>query len=213
MKGWIRTAVLAIAVLGSFAALSQRQARAQTAEDCIVQQAADAALQRQIAMIDAAKVNVPEFFSGANSCINPNLLQSFDLSMAIPDLAGFLQNGIIGLAQQALDQAKQQVCSVLNSQLSGLIGGLKGAIRNYESKVGQELAGIVSQGTGSLDRIDLTGLGNYNFGTSSFNSLSNRQFTPTFTINGSNLSSSPPITDTPVPSTGDNDFARRMFGG
>ncbi|WP_234625015.1 hypothetical protein RMS29_027685 (plasmid) [Agrobacterium rosae] len=110
---------------------------------CGVEQAAQAALQRRLAVIDAAKVNPSEFFTGANSCISPDLLKSFDLSAMIPDLAGFLSGGIQGIAQQAINQAKQKACDILNEQVNGVIGKINDTTSSFNSGLTGDLAGIL----------------------------------------------------------------------
>lgn len=109
--------------------------------DCIVQQSAQAALQRQLAIIDASKTNVSSFFNGPNSCVSSGLLSSFDLSQLIPDLAGLLQNGLTNLYRTVLDQAKQQVCRVVNGQIQDVVGRINSV--RYQSTVGGNLAGLM----------------------------------------------------------------------
>ena len=58
----------------SAAIFAASPASAQGAGGCGITQAADAAVQRQIALLDAAKVDSSEFFNGANSCLGSNLL-------------------------------------------------------------------------------------------------------------------------------------------
>lgn len=113
------------------------------AATCGVEQAAQAALQRRLAVIDAAKVNPSEFFTGANSCISPDLLKSFDLSTMIPDLAGFLSGGIQQIAQQAINQAKQKACDILNEQINGVIGKINDTTSSFNSGLTGDLAGIL----------------------------------------------------------------------
>ena len=87
-------------------------ASAQGASGCGITQAADAAVQRQIALLDAAKVDSSEFFNGANSCLGANLLDSLDLSNLIPTSFDFLGGAadqlINGLMQKAQQQAALQ---------------------------------------------------------------------------------------------------------
>lgn len=136
-------------------------ASAQSQDQCGVVQAADTALQQQIALIDAAKVNVPDFFNGANSCINNNLLQSFDLSNMIPDLAG-LMSGSGGIVQNLMNAAKQQVCNILNEQLQKTISKLSGALGNFNSTLSGEMSGIL--GGSNISMPNIPGIGQYQFG-------------------------------------------------
>lgn len=128
---------------------------------CGVEQAANAALQRRLAVIDAAKVNPSEFFQGANSCIDAGLLQSFDLSAVIPDLAGFLSGGIQNIAQNAINQAKQKVCEVINEQISKVIGKINDATSQFSQGLSGELAGLLGSSF-NITPPSTPGYGQYN---------------------------------------------------
>lgn len=167
MAGY-RGLVLAGGVVVSLALGAGSEAQAAT---CGVEQAANAALQRRLAVIDAAKVNPSEFFTGANSCIDANLLKSFDLSAMIPDLAGFLSGGIQNIAQQAINAAKQKACEVLNEQINGVIGKINDTTSSFNSGLSGELSGILGSSfsitkpnTSGYGSYDLSSLGNdFNF--------------------------------------------------
>lgn len=133
-------------------------------EDCLVTQAADQAVQRRIAMIDAAKVNPQDFFKGENSCISPQLMQSFDLSRFIPDLAGFLTGGIESLVSSVLSQAKQQVCNVLNEQMNSLLGNLNGAGACFQSGLSADMASVLGGFSSIGSPNSSCGVGQYNVG-------------------------------------------------
>lgn len=135
-------------------------ASASTAATCGVEQAAKAALERRLAVIDAAKVNPSEFFTGANSCISPDLLKSFDLSMMIPDLAGFLSGSIQQIAQQAINQAKQKACDVLNDQINSVIGKINDSTSSFNSGLTGDLAGILGSSF-SISAPGIEGYGSY----------------------------------------------------
>ncbi len=135
------------------------------AATCGVEQAAQAALQRRLAVIDAAKVNPSEFFTGANSCISPDLLKSFDLSALIPDLAGFLTGGIQQIAQQALNQAKQKACDILNEQINSVIGKINDTTSSFNSGLTGDLAGILGS------PFSITTPSNPNYGSYDLSSL------------------------------------------
>lgn len=125
--------------------------------NCAVQQSANAALKRRLAIIDAAKVNPSDFFSGNNSCISNDLLKSFDMSNLIPDLAGFMQSGFQNAAQNVLNQAKQKACETLNEQMDKVIGNINGA-----SKIG-ELQGLLGGSDFPISKPNYPNFGKYNF--------------------------------------------------
>lgn len=140
---------------------------ASAAATCSVKAAADAAVQRQITLIDAAKVNPSDFFDGANSCIATNLLQQFDLSNLIPDLSGFLTSAAQNLITQALNTAKQQVCSVLNSQLQNVINQINSKLYAFRSTLSADLSKLLNGSTSTITLPNVTGIGTYTFNSSS----------------------------------------------
>lgn len=105
---------------------------AEAANQCIVQDAADAAVQRQIALIDAAKVDPASFFAGPNSCINADLLKQFDLSNLIPDLAGWLTSAVTDAISNAITAAQQQVCNVMNEQLQNAVSAINSQMSAFQ---------------------------------------------------------------------------------
>jgi hypothetical protein len=155
-----RIIVFAMWLIASIAGLSEAMA-----QDCLVKQAADAAVQRQIAMLDAAKVNPSEFFSGQNSCISPMLLQKIDLSKFIPSMQDFLSSGAQSMINNLIQQAQAQVCQILNQQLSNLIGRINSAGSSFQSQLGSQLAGLLG-GQNAFSPVQLPGIGGigqYNF--------------------------------------------------
>ncbi len=140
---------------------------ASAASTCSVKAAADAAVQRQITLIDAAKVNPSDFFDGANSCIATNLLQQFDLSNLIPDLSGFLTSAAQNLITQALNTAKQQVCSILNSQLQNVINQINSKLYAFRSTLSADLSKLLNGSTSTITLPNVTGIGTYTFNASS----------------------------------------------
>ena len=158
---------LAVGVLAAGMALAPPAA---AAGDCVVQQSAQAALQRQLAIIDASKTNVSSFFNGPNSCISSGLLTSFDLSQLIPDLAGLLQNGLTNLYRTVLDQAKQQVCRVVNGQIQDVVGRINSVRGQYQSTLGGNLAGLMGTSTISLPT-GIPNFGNYALTVPTINQL------------------------------------------
>lgn len=164
---------------------SGQEAQAQ-AGGCMVQQAADAAVQRQIAMIDAAKVNPSEFFSGANSCIAPALLQRIDLSNFIPSAANFLSSGVESMIGNLIQQAQQKICEALNSQLQQLVGKLNSVGGSFQSQLPGELASILG-GSNSFTPVTLPaigGIGQYDMQSQTGGSLFETVSTPPFVPQG-----------------------------
>ncbi len=142
----------------------RRLTRSRPGNNCLVRQAADAAVQRQIALIDAAKVNPSSFFNGPNSCIAGDLLKRFDLSNLIPDLSGFLtsRSAATNLVQSVIDQAKRQVCQILDDQLRDTIGSINRQMNSFQSSITGDL---FRQLNGSITPISLpsiTNIGSYN---------------------------------------------------
>lgn len=140
---------------------------ASASSTCSVKAAADAAVQRQITLIDAAKVNPSDFFDGANSCIATNLLQQFDLSNLIPDLSGFLTSAAQNLITQALNTAKQQVCSILNSQLQNVINQINSKLYAFRSTLSADLSKLLNGATSTITIPNVGGIGTYTFTSSS----------------------------------------------
>lgn len=159
----LRKVTVSAALLGVAAFVSASPSIAKSGSGgCGVEQAAQAALQRRLAVIDAAKVNPSDFFTGSNSCISADLLKSFDLSTLIPDLAGFLSGGVQQLAQQAINAAKQQACQVLNDQISGVIGKINGATSSFNGGLSGDLAGILGKSL-PIGKPSTPGYGSYKF--------------------------------------------------
>lgn len=155
------------ALIAVVAALLFAPVPSSAASTCSVKAAADAAVQRQITLIDAAKVNPSDFFDGANSCIATNLLQQFDLSNLIPDLSGFLTSAAQNLVTQALDTAKQQVCSILNSQLQNVINQINSKLYAFRSTLSADLSNLLNGSTSAITLPSVPGIGTYTFNASS----------------------------------------------
>jgi hypothetical protein len=159
----MRISLLLAAVVGSLALAGSVPARAQsTGNNCLVRQAADAAVQRQIALIDAAKVNPSSFFNGPNSCIAGDLLKRFDLSSLIPDLSGFLTSGVTNLVQSVIDQAKRQVCQILDSQLQDTIRSINQQMGSFQSSITGDLFRQLNGSISPISLPNITNLGTYN---------------------------------------------------
>ncbi|WP_245291314.1 hypothetical protein [Methylobacterium aquaticum] len=133
-----------------------------TGNNCLVRQAADAAVQRQIALIDAAKVNPSSFFNGPNSCIAGDLLKRFDLSNLIPDLSGFLTSGVTNLVQSVIDQAKRQVCQILDNQLQDTIRSINQQMNSFQSSITGDLFRQLNGSISPISLPSITNLGTYN---------------------------------------------------
>lgn len=157
----------ALARIAAVVAVLAAPLPASAASTCSVKAAADAAVQRQITLIDAAKVNPSDFFDGANSCIATNLLQQFDLSNLIPDLSGFLTSAAQNLITQALNTAKQQVCSILNSQLQNVINQINSKLYAFRSTLSADLSKLLNGSTSTITLPNVTGIGTYTFNASS----------------------------------------------
>lgn len=137
----IRTNAIAVAIL---AAVMGAPAMAQ--EGCLISEAADAALDRQISAIEATQTDVASFFTGPNSCINQDLLQMIDFSVDMPDPANLLRTLQTGMYDQLLSQAQQKFCDVMNEQIDGAVGNLDATMVNWESGLSDEIRGIITDG-------------------------------------------------------------------
>ncbi|MCF4130142.1 hypothetical protein [Methylobacterium sp. SyP6R] len=158
----MRTSLILAAVGGGLALAGPAPAQAQSiGNNCLVRQAADAAVQRQIALIDAAKVNPSSFFNGPNSCIAGDLLKRFDLSNLIPDLSGFLTSTATSLVQSVIDQAKRQVCQILDSQLQDTIRSINQQMGSFQSSVTGDLFRQLNGSISPITLPSITNLGTY----------------------------------------------------
>lgn len=116
------------------------------AAGCIVEDAAQAALDRQLAIIEETAVDVEEIFTGPESCINGDLLSSFDLSNLIPDLSGLMTGSITDAISSQIANARTQVCAAINDSIADAIGGVQSAITDQSSQLSQELRTILDDG-------------------------------------------------------------------
>lgn len=141
-------------------------ASAQGASGCGITQAADAAVQRQIALLDAAKVDSSEFFNGANSCLGANLLDSLDLSNLIPTSFDFLGGAADQLINGLMQKAQQQVCQVLNDQLQKVVGKINNNMFQFDSVMGGQLNELLGGSGNSVTELkmpNIPGIGQYDF--------------------------------------------------
>ncbi|GAA5544294.1 MULTISPECIES: hypothetical protein [Hyphomicrobiales] len=159
---------------------------------CGIQQAADLAVQRQIALLDAAKVDSSQYFNGANSCLGSSLLNSFDLSNLIPTSFDFLGNIGSQLIDQIIQQATQQVCQVLNNQLQNIVGKINNQMYSFDSAIGSQMSDLLGGSGSSISPINIPNLpniGQYTFTTSTVSgsgSPTQPIFTPPAGNSGSN---------------------------
>ena len=113
---------------------------------CLVEQAAQAALQREIELIKATATDVESTFNGPNGCIDSAIFDDFDLSMAIPDLAGLLSSISTDFIQNAINSAKSKVCRQINDQITDVVGSARDATSTFNSGLSDELRGILDNG-------------------------------------------------------------------
>lgn len=183
----IRMILVLIAFSGLLA--GPAMAASATTENCLVTEAAQKAVEREITNIDAAKVNPSSFFSGTSSCISPQLLQSFDLSTFIPDLSGMLTSSIDATLSSVLNAATQQACSVLNSQLSSVISQLNNATTCFNSGLSSTLSSVLGVGSsislsgscGNAGKYDLSSSSSVSYGSLFGGGTTTPQTTPVTT--------------------------------
>lgn len=165
MRGSIQATIAGFVIAGAAFVSAPAPAAANTS-GCGITQAADAAVQRQIALLDAAKVDSSEFFNGANSCLGSNLLDSLDLSNLIPTSFDFLGGAADQLINGLIQKAQQQVCQVLNDQLQKVVGKINQNMFQFESAMGgqmNELLGGSGNSVTELKMPNIPGIGQYDF--------------------------------------------------
>lgn len=134
--------------LGSmlFSASFAIPAAAQSGGGCVVEQAAQAALDRQISSIEAAQTDVSSFFSGQSSCINGNLLNMIDFSGFMADPTNLMQSVGQNQVNQLLNQAVQKACDVANEQIQDVTGNLNTSLASWDSGLDDQIRNIISDG-------------------------------------------------------------------
>lgn len=165
MRGTLTATFAWLAVSAAVYAASPSPASAQ-ASGCGITQAADAAVQRQIALLDAAKVDSSEFFNGANSCLGANLLDSLDLSNLIPTSFDFLGGAADQLINGLMQKAQQQVCQVLNDQLQKVVGKINTNMFEFDSLMGGQMNDLLGGSGNSVTELkmpNIPGIGQYDF--------------------------------------------------
>lgn len=132
------TVALSVALAGPLAA------------QCLVQDAAQAALERELVLIEALAVDPADSFRGPDSCVNMDMLSSLDLSTLIPDLTGLLTSFSFDAINGVISDAQAQVCRQINDAITGSIGEATSAVTNFNSGLTDELSGVLSNGWGDL---------------------------------------------------------------
>tara|TARA_R110000737_G_scaffold127218_4_gene159776 strand:+ start:7448 stop:7888 length:441 start_codon:yes stop_codon:yes gene_type:complete len=121
------------------------------ADGCLVEEAAQAALQRQIELIQATAADPEDSFSGVAACINSDILSAFDLSIAIPDLAGLMTSIATDAITDAINSAKTQACRAIQDAVSDTVGNAQATVTSFNSSLTDELEGVLDNGWGDLD--------------------------------------------------------------
>ena len=189
----MRTSLRIAALLGGLALAGAAPAGAQTTgNNCLVRQAADAAVQRQIALIDAAKVNPSAFFNGPNSCIAGDLLKRFDLSNLIPDLSGFLTSAATNLISSVMDAAKRQVCQILDDQLRNTIRDINQQMTSFQTSITGDLFRQLNGSISPITLPNISGIGSYNL-------IQNSAFGSALNLSQSTQSASPVVVQQSAP--------------
>lgn len=121
-------------------------ANAQSAGGCVVEQAAQAALDRQIKSIEAAQTDVSSFFQGQNSCINGDLLNIIDFSQFMQDPTGLVSSLGQNQVNQLLNQAVKKACDIANEQIQDVTGNLNTSLASWNSGLDDQIRSIISDG-------------------------------------------------------------------
>lgn len=118
---------------------------------CLVEEAAKAALERELALIEELAADPEDSFSGPQSCINSDIFSSLDLSMLIPDLAGMLSSFSTDAITGIIQDAQAQACRAINDAMSDAIGSATDRMSSFSSGLSSELQGILDNGWEGLD--------------------------------------------------------------
>ena len=121
------------------------------AAGCLVEEAAQAALERELALIEELAADPEDSFSGPQSCINGDIFSSLDLSMLIPDLAGMLSSFSTDAITGIIQDAQAQACRAINDAMEDAIGGASDRMTSFSSGLSGELQGILDNGWEGLD--------------------------------------------------------------
>lgn len=140
---------MAVALLAS--ALCAGPILAQTApvrggSNCMVEQAAQAALDREIKLIGSLATDVEKVFNGPEGCIDGSIFQEFDLSNLIPDLSGMLTSAATDMVTNAIASAKQKVCKNISAKITDAVGTAQGTVSQFSSGLTDDLKGVLDNG-------------------------------------------------------------------
>lgn len=116
------------------------------AAQCLVQDAAQAALQRELQLIEAMAVDPAASFRGPDSCVNMDVLTSLDLSNLIPDLSGLLADFSMDAINGAISGAQSQVCRQIQDAIGSSVGDATSAVTQFNSGLTGELNSVLSNG-------------------------------------------------------------------
>lgn len=120
------------------------------ADTCMVEQAAQAALDREIKLIEALATDVESVFNGPQGCIDGSIFQEFDLSGLIPDLTGMLTSVATDMVSGAIASARDKVCQTINTKITDAVGSAQGTINQFSSGLTDELRGVLDNGWNGL---------------------------------------------------------------
>lgn len=120
------------------------------AAQCLVQDAAQAALERELELIEALAVDPADSFRGPDSCVNMDMLTSLDLSTLIPDLTGFITSFSFDAINGLIADAQAQVCRQIQDAIDDSIGEATSAVASFNSGLTDELNGVLTNGWGDL---------------------------------------------------------------
>lgn len=113
---------------------------------CLVEEAAEAAYNQQLEVIQATAVDVESIFSGPSSCISTELLTQFDLSSLIIDPLGLITGQVTNTITNAIQSAQQQICQAINEKISATVNNVHGTITTYRGTLNNDLQNVLQTG-------------------------------------------------------------------
>lgn len=147
MKGMVICAAATLSIMTAAPAFPQSGSGS---SECMVEEAAQAALDREIALIKDLAANVDDTFNGPEGCIDSSIFQEFDLSVAIPDLAGFITSASTDLITNAISAARDKACQAINDKIANTVGTAQGTISNFSSGLTGDMQNVLDNGWGDL---------------------------------------------------------------
>ena len=117
---------------------------------CLVRDAANAALRRELELIEALAVDPADSFRGPDSCVNMDILNSLDLSTLIPDLSGLLASFSMDAINGIIADAQAQVCRQIQDAIDSSVDDATSAVTSFNSGLSDQLNNILSNGWGDL---------------------------------------------------------------